>query len=131
MTVSVSGIVEGEVDAACFRKLLVHVGAVQNILRVEQGKSRRFLSVNIAKVSKTPEQLDNPKEQMINLARMSPNSKTRKAMVPRPGARSGPAYTSYMIEYIQEYWRPAEAIRNADSLRRAVGCLRRLLEIAE
>lgn len=112
----------------CFR---IVVRAIECWLMADREAIARFLSVSIAKVSKTPEQFDDPKQELINLARQSSNIKTQKAMVPRPGARVGGLYTAYMIRYIQNHWRPDVALDNADSLRRTVRCLRQLLEPAE
>lgn len=39
----------------------------------------------------------------------------------------GPAYPARLIEYAATAWRPEVAARNAESLRRAVACLRRLV----
>ena len=52
----------------------------------------------------------------------------RQDMVPREGSgrTEGPAYTSRLIEYATDRWRPDVAVRRADSLRRAVACLQRL-----
>jgi hypothetical protein len=49
-------------------------------------------------------------------------------MVPRPESRTtvGPAYVSRMIEFAQQHWRPDVAAQRADSLRRALRCLRKL-----
>lgn len=65
---------------------------------------------------------------MINLARRSRRRDIRADMVPRPesGRSVGPAYASRMIEFVIQRWRPAQAALYAESLRRAIECLRRL-----
>ena len=52
-------------------------------------------------------------------------------MVPRDGSgRSvGPAYASRMIEYVEGFWRPEVAAHRADSLRRAIACVVRLVSM--
>ena len=54
----------------------------------------------------------------------------REYMVPRHGSgrQTGPAYVSRLIEYVDTTWRPDVAARHADSLQRAITCLRRLVE---
>jgi hypothetical protein len=49
-------------------------------------------------------------------------------MVPRQNGDRvvGPAYTSRLIEYTDQYWRPHVAAQHADSLRRALDCLKQL-----
>ena len=51
-----------------------------------------------------------------------------RTWVPRNGSgrTEGPAYTSRLIEYATDRWRPDVAVQRADSLRRAVACLQRL-----
>ena len=45
---------------------------------------------------------------------------------PERGRTEGPAFTSRLIEYATDRWRPDIAARRAESLRRAVACLQRL-----
>ena len=45
---------------------------------------------------------------------------------PERGRTEGPAYTSRLIEYATDRWRPDIAARRAEGLRRAVACLQRL-----
>lgn len=49
-------------------------------------------------------------------------------VVPRPesGRSVGAAYSSRLIEFVSLHWRPDLASTQADSLRRAIDCLRRL-----
>ena len=67
---------------------------------------------------------------MVNLARRSRRREIREDMVPRDqsGRSVGPAYVSRLIEYFQTFWRPNVAIERAQSLRRAVACLRQMIE---
>lgn len=87
-----------------------------------------FLGVARNKVPEDPERLDHPKRTMVNLARLSRRRDVRRDMVPRQesGRNEGPAYTSRLIEYATDCWRPEVAALRADSLRRAVACLQRL-----
>jgi hypothetical protein len=62
---------------------------------------------------------------MVTLAGKSRRRAVREDMVPNPGSGQsvGPAYTSRMIEFIQDRdagWRPDIAVTNSDSLRRCV-----------
>ena len=87
-----------------------------------------FIGVARNKVPADPERLDHPKRTMVNLARLSRRRDVRRDMVPRRGSGriEGPAYTSRLIEYAADRWRPDVAAPHADSLRRAVACLQRL-----
>jgi hypothetical protein len=91
-----------------------------------------FLGVSRHTIPADPEALPNAKAEMVNLARQSRWSAIRQDMVPRPGSGRavGPAYPSRLIEYAQEHWRPEVAALRAESLRRAIACLKRLVESA-
>lgn len=89
-----------------------------------------FLSVARSRIPDDPEQLFEPKTEMLNLARHSRRREVREDMVPRErsGTSAGLAYTSRLIEYVQRSWRPEVAIERAKSLRRAIACLQWVIE---
>ena len=111
----------------CFR---VAVRQVEAWLMADAESLASFLGVSPNRIPVNPEQLDHPKREMVNLARRSRRQAIRKDMVPREGSgRSvGPAYASRLIEYVQNSWRLDVAGRQAESLRRAIACLRRMIE---
>jgi hypothetical protein len=79
-----------------------------------------------------PEQLVEPKQRMVDLARQSRRPQIRADMVPRAGSGRavGPAYTSRLIEFVtdrQRGWRPDVAAARCDSLAR---CIRHLGQVA-
>lgn len=111
----------------CFR---IAVCEVEAWLMADPETLAKYLGVAQNKVPDEPEALPNPKDEMVNLARQSRRRAIREDMVPRPGSgRSvGPAYTSTVIEYVRTHWRPEIAAQRSDSLRRAIACLKRLVE---
>jgi len=111
----------------CFR---VAVREVEAWLMADTDTLGSFLGVSPNRIPADPEQLEDPKTEMVNLARRSRRLAIRKDMVPREGSgRSvGPAYAPRMIEYIQTSWRPEVASGQAESLRRAIASLRRMIE---
>lgn len=113
----------------CFR---VVVRAVEAWLLADAEALSRFLGVAQSMVPTQPETLDDPKAALVKLARASRRNAIRHDMVPREssGRAVGPAYSSRLIEYVGNHWRPAEAAERADSLDRAIRCLRRLAQVA-
>jgi len=111
----------------CFR---VAVRKVEAWLMADGDSLAAFLGIGHNRIPAEPEQLDDPKVEMVNLARLSRRLAIRKDMVPRQGSgRSiGPAYASRLIGYVQTAWRPDKASGQAESLRRAIDCLRRIIE---
>ncbi len=110
----------------CFR---IAVREVEAWLMADAQRFAHYLSVAPKRISAEPEMLPHPKNEVVNLARRSRRKDIRKDMVPREGSgrRVGPAYASRLMEYVREYWQPAVAAERAESLRRAIACLRRLL----
>jgi len=110
----------------CFR---IAVHEIESWLLADKEQLARFLSVPVARVPNTPEDLADPKKEMVGVASSSRSRPIREDMVPRPGSgRSvGPAYTSRLIEFTQSRWRPMIARRYSESLRGAMDCLGQLV----
>jgi hypothetical protein len=113
----------------CFR---VAVRAVEAWLLADFEAMADFLGVARSRVPRDPESLSVPKEALVNLARQSRRKAIREDLVPREGSGRavGPGYTSRLIEFASTHWRPKKAAHRADSLRRAIACLQRLVEAA-
>ncbi len=113
----------------CFR---VAVREIEAWLMADAETLAAYLSVARSRIPADPESLEHSKTAMVNLARRSRCRAIGKDMVPREGSgRSvGPAYTSRLVEYVEGRWRPEFAAERAESLRRAIVCLERLIEEA-
>jgi hypothetical protein len=111
----------------CFR---VAVREVEAWLIADAESLAAFLSVTRSRIRADPERLQEPKMEMVNFARHSRRREIQEDMVPREGSgRSvGPAYASRLIEYVETRWRPEVAIKRAESLRRTIICLKRIIE---
>ncbi|MCC7446165.1 MAG: hypothetical protein IT324_02055 [Anaerolineae bacterium] len=113
----------------CFR---VAVRAVEAWLLADRERMAQFLAVPMSQVPHNPEALVDPKQTMVQLARQSRKKVIREDMVPRQGSsnREGTAYASRLMEFVgdtDDGWRPAIAAESADSLRRCLDCLHRLI----
>lgn len=88
----------------------------------------RFFHVPIAKVPLRPEQLANPKQTLVNLARRSKRREVRRGMVPAKGISAvvGPEYTALVIDFVTNHWRVEVAAAQCPSLARCVAALRTL-----
>ncbi len=113
----------------CFR---VAVREVEAWLMADAESLASFLNVARNRIPADPEKLLEPKTEMVNLARRSRNQQLREDMVPRDGSgRSvGPAYASRLIEYVGTRWRARVAAKRANSLQRAIMCLKRIMDSA-
>ena len=111
----------------CFR---IAVRGVEAWLMADATTLAHHLGVRPTLVSVAPEELQHPKDAMVALARRSRRKAILQDMVPRvrSGRRVGRAYTSTLIEYVQQHWQPEVAAGRSESLRRAILCLRGLVD---
>jgi hypothetical protein len=108
--------------------LRVVVRELESWLLADRNNIARFLQINIDQVPIAPEQIHDPKQTLVNLARRSRSSKLRSALVPNQGstAQVGKLYASEMKRFISELWNIESARTNADSLDRCLSSLESL-----
>lgn len=100
------------------------------ILADEEGIAR-FLGVSKSIVPRRPEELPDPKNALLNVAKRSGSSRLRAALLPgvAGGARVGPLYNHLLSRFAIEDWNPARAASNAKSLKRAIEAARTLVRL--
>ena len=110
--------------------LRIAVREVEAWLMADAETLASHLGVPANRIPRIPESLEQPKNEMVNLGRRSRRREVREDMVPREasGRRVGPAYASRLIEYVENKWRPEVAANHSESLRRAILCLKRLMQ---
>jgi hypothetical protein len=114
-------------------RLRVAVRELESWLLADPERISKYLSVLNAEIPANPDIIPDPKRMIVDLATRSRRRAIREDMVPIPGSGQpvGPAYTSRMIEFIQNVesgWRPDVAARNSDSLRRCISAISRLAQ---
>jgi len=111
----------------CFR---IAVTEVESWLMADRDEIARFLGVSRALITQVPDDLADPKLSIVQTAQRSRARAIRDDLVPRPGSGRavGPAYTSRIVEFVAQAWRPDVAANASDSLAR---CLNRLQELVE
>jgi hypothetical protein len=114
-------------------RLRIAVREVEAWLLADRARLARFLGVARSRIPQTPDNLDDPKQTMVNLGRGSRRRALREDMVPRPrsGIAQGPAYTSRLTEFVNDRakgWRPEVAAHGSDSLDRCIRSLRGLAD---
>lgn len=107
--------------------LRIAVRAVEAWLLGDAEGIAELLGVPRARVPRAPEELDDPKAELLALVRRSKRRALRDDMLPRPGlsARQGPAYAARIIAYSRELWRPQVAAERCPSLAGCIDALRR------
>jgi len=109
-------------------RLRVAVRAIEAWIMADAERLAAFMSVVPTRV---PTELDkeiDPKQSLVNIARSSTNRSIREAFVPRQGSggRVGPRYTDFLIAFVEYHWRPDEAAKRSESLRRCIRGLQTL-----
>lgn len=114
----------------------VAVREVESWLLADREAIARWLGVGVGRVPTDPDTLQDPKGEIVGLARRSNRRDLRSALVPREGSgrRVGPLYTTEMMKLVLDTdsgWRPEIAITSSDSLARCFRALKRLVENAQ
>ena len=107
----------------CFR---LAVRAVESWLIADRVGLSRFLSVPVREIPLDSDGLPRPKRILVDLARRSRRRSVIAEMVPPEGVSSevGAGYTTQVVSFCRDYWDPARAASQSDSLRRCVEALR-------
>ena len=113
----------------CFR---IVVREIEAWLFADRERLARFLAVSISQIPLNPESVPSPKEAMAQLAQRSRRRDIREDIAPRPGSgrQVGPAYSSRLIQFIEDAqwgWRPEIAEQSSASLARCIRCLRNIV----
>ncbi len=105
------------------------VREVEAWLLADRSGFARSFGVLKERVPIHPEGVENPKAEVVRLARRSRFREVKEDVVPpsSSGAAVGPGYTGRLIRFAASRWDPQEAARRSPSLRR---CLQRLRRIA-
>ena len=106
----------------------VVVRELESWLLADRENIAHFLSVRLARIPANPEEIQDPKRELINIARRSPNARVRRSLVPESGstAQVGKLYVSEINSFINARWDPQVARTTAPSLDRCLLKLERL-----
>lgn len=80
----------------------------------------KFLRISTSHFPRNPEMLSNPKQTLINLARISRKKDLREDIVPiNNNAKIGPNYNGRLMEFVFKDWDLNRAMSRSESLNRA------------
>jgi hypothetical protein len=99
----------------------VAVREIESWVIADRERFARFLGIQINLVPPYPDQLEDPKKTVLQLAQASPSRSLKKALLPAGRtARIGPGYNDVMSEFVGSKWRAGVARSNSPSLHRAM-----------
>jgi hypothetical protein len=103
----------------------IAVREVESWILADGNGFAKFLGISRDKLSKNPDELNNPKAHLINLTRASRKRDLREDIVPRAGstAKQGPAYNERLGSFVRGYWSPSRARKHSASLDKALRAL--------
>ncbi|MBI2718921.1 MAG: hypothetical protein HY245_04690 [Rhizobiales bacterium] len=114
----------------CFR---IAVRQAESWLMADFRKMAEFLRVSENRIPTSLDQVENPKEMLVSLARRSRRSDVKTALVPHPrsGLSTGPEYASWMASFAAKHWNLADAVNSqrSPSLTKAISRLQELVHL--
>jgi hypothetical protein len=105
----------------------ISVRAIEAWLLADRDRIAAMLGISRRRISTEPDQLNDPKRHIVDLARTSSRAEIQASIVPRKGSGRavGPAYNMKMAEFVTGGgWRIDTARLRSTSLQRALDRLR-------
>ncbi|ROZ64426.1 hypothetical protein [Ramlibacter sp. WS9] len=111
--------------------LLVRVAVkeIESWVLADRRRLATFLDAPPNSLPTNPEQLQDPKLELLKLARAHAGTELRGDLVPRNFGqypRIGPAYNLRMCSFVEARWRPRVAMGHSNSLSRAIAAMERI-----
>ena len=100
----------------------IAVTEIESWLLADRERMAQWLGVSKARLPRTPEDVERPKECLVRIASRSRYRKIREAVVPatRSTRSTGPGYNQYVSAFVTDLWNPETARVAAPSLDRAI-----------
>lgn len=108
--------------------LRIAVREVEAWLFADRARFAEFLGVAINRIPQNPDECDDPKQFLVNLARSSRFRQIREDLIPKPLGTNkvGKNYVGQLIRFVTTKWRSdAEAQRRSPSLHGAITALKK------
>ena len=98
----------------------IAVREVESWLLADRDSCSRFLGVATNLIPSQPDQIADPKKELIKLASRSRYRQIREEIAPRRGSilRTGPGYNERLGFFVSKSWRPQVAAKYSPSLHR-------------
>lgn len=104
----------------------VAIMEVESWLMADRKAVAEFLSIPINRIPPSTDNIPDPKEFLVSLARGSKKRKLREELVPKPGARIpvGYGYNTRLSQFVRDHWDLERAASASPSLKRTVDRIR-------
>ncbi len=103
----------------------IAVREVESWLLAHREAFASYFGVSLNLLPHNPDNIDHPKEKLLEIVSNSRNSTLKRAILPVPGstAKTGPDYNGTLSAFAFEYWNPDEARLVSSSLNGALVAL--------
>lgn len=104
------------------------VNELESWLLADRKSLAAFLGIAEARITRFPDEVPDPKKELVRLAARSPRAGVRQGIVPEKGHKGAVArlYVQTMAGFVAEHWNIEAAAAASPSLAR---CVRRLCEL--
>ncbi|MEA2061884.1 MAG: hypothetical protein U9P10_15580 [Thermodesulfobacteriota bacterium] len=101
----------------------VAVKEVESWILADHAAWAEYIGISATNFTNYPDQLDNPKEYLLNVIRRKGKAKIHREMLPKGAAHIGPKYNDVLCDFVESSWTPERAAKNSPSLDRALRAL--------
>ncbi len=104
----------------------IAVREVESWLLADRKNFARFLNISVKNMPRNPDQEDDPKRKLIELAKRSRRRIVREEIVPPESStrKVGPNYSGQLSHFVRNYWDIETARKYSPSLDRAIDALK-------
>ncbi|MGE4292519.1 MAG: hypothetical protein AB7E32_09945 [Desulfovibrio sp.] len=113
----------GQVSPAEKLIFRVAVREIESWLLADRDAAAEFLGVSSKKIHIGPDEIQDPKQFLINLAQSSRKRLIREGITPINSSPLGPLYNDLLSDFIRMQWSPERARVHSPSLNRAMNSL--------
>lgn len=112
-------------ELPCHLSFRVAVREVEAWLMADRDALAQFLQISVANFPRSPDDLRDPKQELLKIIRRKGRRTLRRDMLPSGTAHVGPRYNERICQYVADNWKPERAAPNSPSLHRAISALSR------
>ena len=100
----------------------VAVMEVESWVMADRDGTANFLSTPVNRIPRNTDEIPNPKEFLVSLARRSQKRAVREALIPAQGATLpvGNEYNAFLSEFVKDHWNLERAATASPSLKRTL-----------
>jgi hypothetical protein len=101
----------------------VAVREVESWILADHSAWAEYIGIPAVNFSTQPDQLDDPKQHLLNVIQKKGRKKIHREMLPQGTAHIGPRYNEVLCDFVDSSWLPERAAENSPSLDRALKAL--------